>query len=100
MLSEFQKIATEGIREDELELAKGNISGSLALKFESTAARMNRLVAAEIVNGQFYDLNDTLAHVNAVSLEDVRSLAQELLSRERSIVAVGDLKESTFAEFL
>ena len=100
MLSEFQKIATEGIREDELELAKGNISGSLALKFESTAARMNRLVAAEIVNGQFYDLNDTLAHVNAVSLEDVSSLAQELLSRERSIVAVGDLKESTFAEFL
>ena len=100
MLSEFQKIATEGIREDELELAKGNISGSLALKFESTAARMYRLVAAEIVNGQFYDLNDTLAHVNAVSLEDVRSLAQELLSRERSIVAVGDLKESTFAEFL
>jgi predicted Zn-dependent peptidase len=100
MIAEFEKIAVDGIREDELELAKGNISGSLALKFESTAARMNRLVAAEIVNGQFYDLNDSLGHVNAVTIEDVRSLAADLASRERSIVAVGDIKESTFKDFI
>lgn len=100
MIAEFEKIAVDGIREDELELAKGNISGSLALKFESTAARMNRLVAAEIVNGQFYDLNDSLGHVNAVTIEDVRSLAADLAARERSIVAVGDIKESTFKDFI
>jgi predicted Zn-dependent peptidase len=61
---------------------------------------MNRLVAAEIVNGQFYDLNDSLGHVNAVTIEDVRSLAADLASRERSIVAVGDIKESTFKDFI
>ncbi|MEY3908775.1 MAG: hypothetical protein RLZZ90_682 [Actinomycetota bacterium] len=92
--------AADGIREDELALAKGNISGSLALKFESTQARMNRLIAAEIINGQFLDLDDSLAHVNAVTVEDVRALAADLAGRERSIVAVGELKEDIFHQFL
>ena len=100
MVSEFEKIATHGIRADELELAKGNISGSLALKYESTMARMNRLISAEIVNGEFFDLDDSLRHVHAVTLEDIQSLAQDLVGRERSIVAVGDVEESTFTEFL
>ena len=100
MVAEFEKIATDGIREDELSLAKGNISGSLALKFESTAARMNRLVSAEIVNGEFFDLDDSLAHINSVTAADVQALAAELARRERSVVAVGDVKESTFAEFI
>ncbi|MFM6971488.1 MAG: M16 family metallopeptidase [Rhodoluna sp.] len=100
MVAEFEKIATDGIREDELVLAKGNISGSLALKFESTAARMNRLVSAEIVNGEFFDLDDSLSHINSVTAADVQSLAANLASRERSLVAVGDVKDSTFAEFI
>ncbi|MFM1984284.1 MAG: hypothetical protein RL723_719 [Actinomycetota bacterium] len=100
MVSEFEKIATDGIRVDELELAKGNISGSLALKYESTMARMNRLISAEIVNGEFFDLDDSLRHVHAVTLADIQSLAQDLVGRERSIVAVGDVEEATFSEFL
>jgi predicted Zn-dependent peptidase len=100
MLAEFEKIATEGIREDELQLAKGNISGGLALKYESTQARMNRLIAAEIVNGEFFDLDDSLQHVNAVTVDQVQKLAADLAGRERSIVAVGDVSENTFAAFI
>jgi predicted Zn-dependent peptidase len=100
MVAELESIANSGIRQDELDLAKGNISGSLALKYESTMARMNRLISAEIVNGEFFDLDDSLQHVKAVSLEDVQSLAADLVGRERSIVAVGDVDESTFAEFI
>lgn len=100
MLAEFEKIATDGIREDELQLAKGNISGGLALKYESTQARMNRLIAAEIVNGEFFDLDDSLQHVNAVTVDQVQKLAADLAGRERSIVAVGDVSEITFAAFI
>jgi predicted Zn-dependent peptidase len=100
MVAELESIANSGIRQDELDLAKGNISGSLALKYESTMARMNRLISAEIVNGEFFDLDDSLQHVHAVSLDDVQSLAADLVGRERSIVAVGDVDESTFAEFI
>ena len=100
MVAEFEKIATDGIREEELELAKGNISGSLALKYESTMARMNRLISAEIVNGEFFDLDDSLRHVHSVTLADVQNLAKDLVARERSIVAVGDVEESTFSAFI
>ena len=63
-------------------------------------ARMNRLISAEIVNGEFFDLDDSLRHVHGVTLADVQALAQDLVGRERSIVAVGDVDESTFAEFI
>jgi predicted Zn-dependent peptidase len=100
MVEELEKIANDGIRADELTLAQGNISGGLALKYESTMARMNRLISAEVINGEFFDLDDSLAHVNAVTLEQVQSLAADLAGRERSIVAVGDVSEATFNEFL
>jgi predicted Zn-dependent peptidase len=100
MLEEFTKLANAGITADELELAKGNINGGMALKFESTQARMSRLVGTELINGEFYDLDATIEQFNAVTAEDVRALAADLLTRSRSIVAVGDIGEAHFDEFL
>ena len=100
MLEEFTKLASDGITADELELAKGNINGGMALKFESTQARMSRLVGTELINGEFYDLDATIEQFNAVTAEDVRALAADLLTRSRSIVAVGDIGEAHFDEFL
>jgi len=96
MLAELEKIAEHGVTEAELELAKGNITGGLALKFESSQARMSRLFAAELMNGQFMDLDTSLAAFNAVSLREVRDLAQAIAQKPRTLVAVGDLKESDF----
>ncbi len=100
MLEELTKVANEGIRADELSLAQGNISGGLALKFESTMARMNRLIGAELSTGEFFDLDETIERFDGVTLEQVQSLAADLLSRERSVVAVGDVEESTFEQFI
>ena len=100
MLEELDKLATSGITADELSLAKGNINGGLALKFESTQARMSRLVGTELVNGEFYDLDATIEQFNAVTGEQVRELAADLVTRQRSIVGVGDITEAAFEEFL
>lgn len=100
MLDELAKIANEGIRADELGLAQGNIAGGLALKFESTMARMNRLIGSELSTGEFFDLDETIERFESVTLQDVQSLAQDLVSRERSIVAVGDVSEKTFERFI
>ena len=100
MLGELESIAANGITEHELELAKGNISGGMALKYESTQARMNRLLSAEIINGEFFDLDDSLHHINSVTLEQVQSLAADLIRRDRSLVAVGDVSEKLFQQFI
>jgi predicted Zn-dependent peptidase len=100
MIQELEKIAETGITVGELSLAKGNISGSLALKFESNQARMSRLASAEIVAGEFMDLDDTIARFDSVELPEVQMLAQDLLSKNRSIVAVGDVTETMFDKFV
>ena len=100
MLLELEKLANDGITDAELNLAKGNINGGLALKFESTQARMSRLVGSELVAGEFYDLDALIHQFNSVTGEQVRELAAELHSRSRTIVAVGDVTEAAFAEFL
>jgi predicted Zn-dependent peptidase len=100
MLDELARIANEGIRADELSLAQGNISGGLALKFESSMARMNRLIGSELSTGEFFDLDETIERFESVTLQDIQSLAQDLIARERSIVAVGDVAEKTFERFI
>jgi predicted Zn-dependent peptidase len=96
MLSEFTKIADSGITADELELAYGNISGGLALKFESTQARMSRLAGTELGTGQFVDLDEALTRYREVTQAQVQELAAEILTREKTIVAVGDVTVDTF----
>ncbi|MFM7013998.1 MAG: M16 family metallopeptidase [Actinomycetota bacterium] len=100
MILELEKIAQEGITKAELELAKGNISGSLALKFETNQARMSRLASAEIVSGEFMDLDEALLRFEAVTAEAVQELAADLAVRERSVVAVGDIDQSIFERFV
>lgn len=100
MLEEFEKVAQSGITQDELDLAIGNISGGLALKFESSQARMSRLIGSEMTTGEFFDLDETIERFNAVTLGQVQSLVQDLLKNERTIVAVGDVEEKTFEPFL
>jgi len=97
MISEFTKIAEHGITAAELELAYGNISGGLALKFESTQARMSRLAGTELGAGTFVDLDEALKRYRAVTLDDVQTLAAEILTREKTVVGVGDVTEDTFA---
>ena len=100
MIEELGKVATDGITEAELALAKGNISGGLALKFESTQARMSRLSGAELTEGEFIDLDESLSRYSAVQLSDVQDLAKLMFEAPKSFVAVGEIKQSLFDEFV
>jgi len=100
MIEELGKVATDGITEAELALAKGNISGGLALKFESTQARMSRLSGAELTEGEFIDLDESLSRYSAVQLSDVQALAKLMFEAPKSFVAVGEIKQSLFDEFV
>jgi predicted Zn-dependent peptidase len=100
MIEELGKVAADGITEAELALAKGNISGGLALKFESTQARMSRLSGAELTDGEFIDLDESLSRYSAVQLSDVQALAKLMFEAPKSFVAVGEIKQSLFDEFV
>ena len=60
--------------------AQGNLRGGLVLGLEDTASRMNRLGRSEIDHGRQRTIAESLDRIAAVTAEQVRELARELLS--------------------
>jgi predicted Zn-dependent peptidase len=61
---------------------------------------MSRLATAEIVSGEFMDLDESLSRFEQVTLSEVQALAAELVARPRSLVAVGDVDQAMFDQFV
>jgi predicted Zn-dependent peptidase len=97
MLSEFRRLATEGISAEELARAQGQLGGASALALEDSDTRMTRLGRSELTFGEFADLDETLRRIGAVTVADVQHLADELSARPLSVAAVGALEASAFA---
>jgi predicted Zn-dependent peptidase len=96
MLAEFHKMG-EGVTDEELSRALGQLSGGSALALEDSDTRMSRLGRSEITTGEFIDLDETLRRLATVTTEGIRELAEELAARPLSIAAVGTIDESVFA---
>ncbi|BCW35541.1 putative zinc protease [Arthrobacter sp. StoSoilA2] len=91
---ELDKLAKEGITEEELRKAVGQLSGGIVLALEDTGSRMSRLGRAELVSGEFQDIDETLARIKAVTVDEVQELARELAAAPRTITVVGPFEES------
>ncbi|GAA4915235.1 pitrilysin family protein [Nesterenkonia rhizosphaerae] len=89
MSTELERIATEEVTAEELERAKGQLRGSTVLGMEETSSRMSRLGKAELVRGEFVDISDTLAQVEAVTSADIQRVAARLADSPRATTIVG-----------
>ena len=88
----------DGITAEELERAKGQARGSLALGLEDTGARMSRLGKSELAQGEVLSVDETLARIDAVSLADVARIAAEVLGQPLSLGAVGPFDVGELAD--
>jgi predicted Zn-dependent peptidase len=70
-------------------LALGNITGSLALRFEASLARMNRLVGVELGSGEYLSVSEVLQKFSEQTKEDVLRVAKKIAGAPSSLVAVG-----------
>ena len=57
---------------------------------------MSRLGRAELMLGEFVDLDEALRRVALVTADDVQSLASDLAAGPYSLVAVGSADEAEF----
>jgi predicted Zn-dependent peptidase len=85
---ELQKVAEHGITEEELRRAIGQISGSTVLGMEDTGSLMSRIGKAELCYGTHLSVDDLLAKISAVTLNDVRDVATSVLGAYRPSLAV------------
>jgi predicted Zn-dependent peptidase len=88
--TELRKIVEEPVEADELERAKENVKGRTALSLESTLTRMNRLGGSVLMGVPLLSLDEMVAAIDAVTAEDVQSLAADLFDPMRlSAAGVG-----------
>jgi len=97
MLSEFARLASDGVTAEEMGRAVGQLSGASALALEDSDTRMSRLGRSELTLGEFVDLDESLRRLSEVTAAGVQQLAAELVSRPVSIAAVGTIDETAFA---
>jgi len=76
--AEINRLRTEPVSAEELTRAKESVKGRLVLSSESTAARMTRIARATLFDMPILSLDEMLARVDAVTVEDLSSLAGEL----------------------
>jgi predicted Zn-dependent peptidase len=73
--SELQRFVEEPADAQELQRSRENAKGRLALSLESTAARMNRL-GGSVLNGlPILPVEELIARIDAVTVDDLRELA-------------------------
>ena len=77
---ELAEVAANGLTEAEVVRGKGMMKGSLVLGLEDTGSRMSRLGKGELLYDDMLSVDDLLARVDAVTVDEVRELAAELLA--------------------
>ena len=87
--NELLRVCESGISETELDRGKGQLRGSLVLGMEDTGSRMTRIGKSELVYGEMLGIDDVLARIDEVTLDDVKEVAAAVLGVTPSLAVIG-----------
>jgi predicted Zn-dependent peptidase len=93
--AELRRIGQEPLPADELRRAKDHLKGRLVLGMESSGTRMNRIGRAVLTGTELLSVDELIARIEAVTVEDVQDLAREHWSPDTmSAAAIGPSGEA------
>ena len=96
--AELDRLRSTPIDEAELVRARDNVKARIVLALESSGARMQRLGASLMYDLPLLELDEITARIDAVTLDDLAAVAQELWAPERlSAVGIGPDEQSFHA---
>jgi predicted Zn-dependent peptidase len=98
--AELIRLREQPATPEELDRAKENLKGRVVLALESTGARMNRLGSEVLADAPLLALDEVVRRIDAVSIEDVARLVEELWAPERLSAAAIGPEQSRFEEAL
>ena len=90
---EIAKVIEGGLTEEELARGKGQLRGSIVLGLEDPSSRMSRLGKSELVYPALELVDQILAEIEAVTHDDVKSVAAEVLGQPKALAVVGPFDE-------
>src|SRR5215475_3334890 len=98
---EIAKAVSGGLTDAELERGKGQLRGSIVLGLEDPSSRMSRLGKAELVYPRLEPVEEILASIEAVTHDDVRRAAAEIIDQPKALAVVGPFDgDASFAAAL
>ncbi|HEY8546869.1 MAG TPA: pitrilysin family protein [Acidimicrobiales bacterium] len=90
---EVAKLLAGGITEAELQLAQGCLDGSMVLGLESSESRMERLGWALSHRGEVLSLDEELARIHAVTVDDCARVAERVFGGPRTLSVIGPVSK-------
>lgn len=90
--TELDLLVRDGITADELDIAKGYLTGAFAMGFEGTGSRLERLGSSMTHYGRIRPIPEQVARWDAVTLDDTRRVIERVLSGPRVRCAVGPVE--------
>ncbi len=92
---ELERLVAQPATAEELARAKDNLKGRVLLGLESTGSRMNRLGSELLAGAPLLSLDEVVQQIDAVTLDDLRELAEQLWSPARlSFAGIGPDEEA------
>ena len=86
---ELAKVIADGLSDAELDRGKGQVRGGIVLGLEDPSSRMTRLGKSELVYPRLEPVDEVIAAIDAVTHDDVRAIAEEVLARPKTLAVVG-----------
>ena len=80
---ELATLRERGVTDEELKRARENVKARVVLALESTGSRMNRLGASLLFGLPLLETDEVMERFNAVTLDELRELTDELWAPER-----------------
>ncbi len=88
VVNEFRRLKNERVTEEELRRVKDQLKGNLMLSLESSTARMSNLARQEMYFDRFFDLDEIIERVEAVSSDDLSGLANDMFQTDKTAVTI------------
>ena len=88
IMNEYKKIRTEKVSDKELQMAKDFIKGKMVMGMESSDEVAMFHVGQELSRREILKMEDILAKINKVTVDDIQAVAQEIFLPERMNLAV------------
>ena len=93
--AELERLREQPATEDELARARENVKARVVLAMESSSARMNRLGGATLYGLPLLEADEIMARFDAVTIDDLRELVDELWAPERlSAAGIGPSQDA------
>jgi len=88
ILAEFTKLKEAPLGDEELTRAKDQVKGNILMGLESSNSRMANLARQEMYFQQFFTVDEIIARIDAVTAEQVQTMAQRLFDPEKIAVTL------------